>query len=144
MRVGIVSDATEKYIQSLSRSVRYKDGIEATCLYPLRKQVEDANNTRLASLAGESKIFKDVNTAPFEGDMKKLNDSLIAQDQLELKEGAQVMCIKNLSRDIVNGSLGKVVGFDDSLGNFIGSHRAVKPRSKLMMTQPQAFRLLNF
>ena len=118
MRVGVVSDSTEKYLQSLSRTVNYKDGIDATCLYPLRRQVEDANNTRLASLVGEKEIFKAVNTAPFDGDLKKLNDALIAQDQLELKEGAQVMCIKNLSRDIVNGSLGKVIGFDDNEGIF--------------------------
>ena len=43
--------------------------------------------------------------------VKKLLDNMMALPKLELKIGAQVMLIKNIDKDLVNGSKGKVINF---------------------------------
>ncbi len=45
------------------------------------------------------------------GQLNNLRKSCIAPDKLEIKRDAQVMLIKNISKDLVNGSRGVVVGF---------------------------------
>ncbi|KAH9945603.1 hypothetical protein B0H21DRAFT_694015 [Amylocystis lapponica] len=47
MRLGNMKPATIKAFQSLSRPVTYTDGIEPTELYPIRREVDSANFSRL-------------------------------------------------------------------------------------------------
>lgn len=74
--------------------------------YPLRKELEAANNGRLNSLSGEPHIFRSVD----EGN-SYLYNKCIAPEILTLKVGAQVMLVKNLTAKLVNGSRGVVSRF---------------------------------
>jgi hypothetical protein len=74
--------------------------------FPLRNQVEIANNDRLRHLTGATHRY----TANDWGDQPRLNGCM-APVELELKMDAQVMLIKNLTPSLVNGSTGIVIGF---------------------------------
>ena len=84
--------------------------------YALRAQVDEANARRLAHLDGPISVFKAMDEARDEWSHSKLKDLLVPQ-VLQLKVGAQVMLIKNIDETLVNGSLGKVVGFSDMTKN---------------------------
>ncbi|PIL30943.1 hypothetical protein GSI_07112 [Ganoderma sinense ZZ0214-1] len=120
MRFGKMDAQTTLSFRKLSRPVQYDDGIEPTELYPTRNEVDSANTARLAKLAGQPKDYpaKDSpgrdehgNPFPFERVERALRD-MVAPKKLPLKVGAQVMLIKNIIQGLlVNGSIGKVVGF---------------------------------
>ncbi|KAH8196446.1 hypothetical protein TruAng_009378 [Truncatella angustata] len=110
MRLGRVSDETVQTFKGLSRPIAYADGLDATELFPTRQEVERSNEMRLRSLPGEVRAFP----AEDSGDPNvrdKLLENMMAPKVIELKKGAQVMLIKNLDDTLVNGSLGKVMGF---------------------------------
>ncbi|KAI8848424.1 hypothetical protein BC829DRAFT_490028, partial [Chytridium lagenaria] len=76
-------------------------------------QVNDANLRRLEMLPGNVVVY----TTTDEGHkwaLEKLSEYCPAPARVELKIGAQVMLIKNTSKQLVNGSLGKVSGFSES------------------------------
>ncbi|CAO3621906.1 unnamed protein product [Cunninghamella echinulata] len=105
MRLGKLSEEAIQLFKSLDRSLP-ESTIEPTELYPLRRQVEMSNNTRLEALKGDYKSFSAVDT----GDKTKV-EWCIAPATIRLKKSAQVMLLKNFDSKLVNGSLGVVVGF---------------------------------
>ncbi|TPX77514.1 hypothetical protein CcCBS67573_g01230 [Chytriomyces confervae] len=118
MRNGLVTPATESRLRALSRPIVFptgKEDIVPTELFATRNQVDACNRLHLNALPGE--IW--AHNAKLEGDdmyADKLKDCL-APERLELKVGAQVMLIKNLPDiSLVNGSLGRVIGFDSVNG----------------------------
>jgi len=114
MRLNDMSPRTIEKFRSLSRTPSYADNsIEPTRLYSLRNQVDAANNDRLQHLKGPIHRY----TASDWGDASKLNGCM-APTELELKLDAQVMLIKNLTPNLVNGSTGIVVGFTNE-GKFM-------------------------
>ncbi|SJL04598.1 uncharacterized protein ARMOST_07966 [Armillaria ostoyae] len=76
-------------------------------LFPLRKNVAEANLTHLMNL--KSQIFKYVATDS--GPHKLLLDSLLVEPSIMLRLGTQVMLIKNINKSLVNGLVGTVIGF---------------------------------
>ncbi len=58
----------------------------------------------------------------------------MATEELSLKKGAQVMLIKNIDQDLVNGSLGKVLGFMDE--NTFGRYTADEDAFRLVQETP--------
>ncbi|TQS36743.1 hypothetical protein Golomagni_02798 [Golovinomyces magnicellulatus] len=112
MRLGKITEKTELTFKSLNRSVA-SDGLEATELFPTRREVENANASRMQNLNGESHkylardggLVKDVKIRD------KLLSNMMAPKVLELKKGAQVMLIKNMDDGLVNGTIGKVRSF---------------------------------
>lgn len=86
-----------------------------TARFPTRAEVDGSNNTRMRHLHGESVAFeaRDAGTITDRTQRDKLLSNCMAPPCLSLKLGAQVMLIKNLDESLVNGSLGKVVGFMD-------------------------------
>lgn len=110
MRLGRVSNETVQAFKNLSRPLVFDDGLDATELFPTRFEVERANDMRLRALPHPSFRFD----ADDSGDPQirdKLLENMMAPKTIELKKGAQVMCIKNMDDTLVNGSLGKVRGF---------------------------------
>lgn len=78
--------------------------------FPTRYEVERSNESRLRNLPGESYRYESQDT----GDQNirdKLLANMMAPKSIDLKKGAQVMLIKNMDDTLVNGSLGKVIGF---------------------------------
>lgn len=110
MRLGRVSEDTIQTFRKLSRRLEYDDGISATELFPTRQEVESSNLTRLRALPGEVRTFPAIDS----GDPNirdRLLENMMAPKLIDLKKDAQVMLIKNLDETLVNGSLGKVIGF---------------------------------
>ena len=69
-----------------------------------------SNQRRLAALPEKSHKFPAMDTGP-QDTRERLLANMMAPPVLELKKGAQVMLIKNMDDTLVNGSLGKVIGF---------------------------------
>ena len=110
--MGVASRAAVATFNGLRRSLPAVDGIVPTELFPLRKEVENANKMKLDALKTESYTYesRDTGTAPDERRATILK-SMVAQRVLEIKTDAQVMLIKNVDENLVNGSVGRVLGF---------------------------------
>lgn len=115
-------------------------GLVATQLVPRRREADAINRTAMQQLEGEIRVYtmrraKDVpiskgskadsnepiDTSPTaqEAEVGRLKENLMVGDRLELKIGAQVMCVANIEMEgpkpIVNGSQGIVREFRDGL-----------------------------
>jgi ATP-dependent DNA helicase PIF1 len=83
--------------------------------FPTRAEVDRANETKMAKLAGMKYTFTAVDSGTVTDPVQRgrLLANCMAPPVLELKKGSQVMLIKNMEETLVNGSLGKVVAFMD-------------------------------
>ena len=72
-------------------------------LYSHVAQVDAANASRLQNLTGECKVYKAVDSTKVESEVKILNDTR-APLELCLKVDAQVMLLKNVDTQLVNGN----------------------------------------
>lgn len=81
--------------------------------FPTRAEVDAANNMRMRSLHGTTRTYeaRDGGTMTDIGQRTKLLANCLAAERIELKKGAQVMLIKNIDEQLVNGSLGRVCAF---------------------------------
>src|SRR5271154_3787748 len=112
MRLGTLSQASIQKFRALQRKPQFDDNMEPTELFPKRKQVDSANNTRLAALPGQLHTFQaEEGGSMMPPQRDRLLENCMAPKVLELKKDAQVMLIKNMDENLVNGSLGKVIGF---------------------------------
>lgn len=113
MREGRLTPASIKAFQQLHRPMEFSDEIDSTELFPTRTEVERANSTKMSQLVGEIKTFeaRDGGTIADKTMRDKLLQNCMAPEIIHLKKGAQVMLIKNIDESLVNGSLGKVIGF---------------------------------
>lgn len=138
MRFGQLSVASVREFKKLDREVVYSDGLAPTELWPLRQDVSQSNSRRLIQLRGDPHHFKAEDSVgqSWRGtpdQLQKELNNMLAEPRLELKEEAQVMLLKvrpssgcsklqalltdsvaesqNYDDDLVNGSVGKVLGF---------------------------------
>ena len=83
--------------------------------FPRREDVERSNSTRMRQLTGEVRTYvsSDGGSIRDDNQREKMLSNFMAPKTLELKLDAQVMLIKNVDETLVNGSMGKVVGFAD-------------------------------
>lgn len=87
---------------------------KATKLYSRNINVDAINDSELASIHGQEKIFTMTNSG-ISALVDGLKKSCLAPEQLKLKIGAEVMFVKNdLLGSYVNGTRSVVVGFDKS------------------------------
>ncbi|KAI7953360.1 hypothetical protein MJO28_005907 [Puccinia striiformis f. sp. tritici] len=119
IRVGLVSPQTKEIMASLTKPVKYDDGIVPTELYPRKVDVAEANQFHLRNLNQPEKVFdcEDSRTSSCTISLSELSRNLdrntLASHKLILKLGAQVMLIKNIrDQKLVNGSVGIVIGFE--------------------------------
>ncbi|PBK89495.1 hypothetical protein ARMGADRAFT_1047109 [Armillaria gallica] len=108
--IGQPSTEAITLFNSLSRPLLLSSdslSVMPTELFPLRKNVAEANLTHLMDL--KSQIFKYVATDS--GSHKLLLDSLLVEQSITLRLDAQVMLIKNVNESLVNGLVGTVIGF---------------------------------
>jgi ATP-dependent DNA helicase PIF1 len=141
IRVGKLYTSSYKLLMTRVGVKNTNELIKPTILYPKRRDVESINSAEMAKLTGKEYVYNlsvindisignknkkyssydagasssssaadEVNT---EIAIKQLRGSIIADDKLVLKVGAQVMCIANIDVDganpVVNGSQGVVV-----------------------------------
>lgn len=105
---------TQKTFQMLNERLN-KDidmDIEPTKLRTHNKDADAHNIFELNKLSGEEYVY-DMHSEGVPKLVKDLKRSCLAYETLRLKIGAVVMFIKNnFGRKYVNGTLGKVIGFD--------------------------------
>ncbi|XP_038179827.1 ATP-dependent DNA helicase PIF1 [Arvicola amphibius] len=112
VRLGRCSDEVTRQLRATAAHKVGRDGIVATRLCTHQDDVALTNERRLKELPGEVHSFEAIDSDP------ELSRTLDAQCPvsrvLQLKLGAQVMLVKNLSvsRGLVNGARGVVVGFE--------------------------------
>ncbi len=137
IRRGKLSKKSYALLRERVRDPPADDGIVATQLVPRRREADAINQEAMKHLDGEAQVYtmhraKDmpmsnadscalVDTSPSaqEAEVSRLRDNVMVDDRLELKIGAQVMCVANIDmegpRPIVNGSQGVVQEFRDGL-----------------------------
>lgn len=82
--------------------------------FPLRNQVEQSNEKRNRDIKGATHNYTAVDAGLVDPEMRvKLLANMMAPPRLSLKLETQVMLIKNVDETLVNGSVGKVIGFYD-------------------------------
>lgn len=133
IRVGkLYKSAYDKLQEHLNKPLP-SNNFKPTILLPRRKDAELINMTELGKLTGESKVYKmaqakdmpltekdKLNLIGISADQKEMEynflvNNILADQEIVLKIGTQVMCIANIdmesSEQVVNGSQGIVVGF---------------------------------
>jgi len=111
MRLGQLSPVTVERFQTLTRDLGTSDGLRPTELFPLRNQVEEANNRMLNSLQGKVMVYHARDSGVLRD---KMEQNCLAPTTLQLKVGAQVMLLRNQAGGaggLVNGSIGVLTGF---------------------------------
>ncbi len=113
---SVTQEMLDELNQQAVRAVAHDDVLR---LATVNAMVDSVNRNRLAELPAKPKLFK----AHASGDLKAFENTKPAEENLELKEGAQVMFIKNddsspfkdsdgsAIRRWVNGTIGQVVEF---------------------------------
>ncbi|KAF4623088.1 hypothetical protein D9613_002070 [Agrocybe pediades] len=166
MRHGTLTAEDIQVLESLSRPLVYADGIEPSQLFPKRQEVEDYNNRRLAELTGPAYQFpasdeagSDINGMPIPfTNAADLLLRMIALPTLSLKHGkvgAQVLLIRNVKEDLVNGSLGKVInlltirearekGFDVMEISDRSQSNGLRALDSILISHRQAWPLVHF
>ncbi len=103
----------EKHYEELDKCInRNLSGIKATKLYTHNVNVDNENELELSHIEGKEMIYQ-MTSKGHDIIVDILKKSCLAYEQLKLKVGAEVMCIKNnFDKGYVNGSRGKISGFE--------------------------------
>ncbi|HSX17127.1 MAG TPA: HRDC domain-containing protein [Patescibacteria group bacterium] len=111
IRKGVLTRNQLDTLQARARAV--EDPFAArTRLLTVNVDVDSVNNAQLDELEGDVHEYE-METHGAKQYVEQLMRSCLAPEVLRLKEGAQVMCIKNATdRKYANGSLGSVIGFE--------------------------------
>jgi ATP-dependent DNA helicase PIF1 len=163
IRIGNVNDETVRYLrEKCERPLPPNEfGIRPTVLHSKNVNVDRDNSIDLNKLPGESVSYSALDQVEVEKGSgpwvkKQLQgnsffSACIAEQDLQLKIGAQVMLIKNLNQNsrLANGSRGKVIGFrtvknsassDDNLLPGVDKYPVVQFKNGLQQViKPQKF-----
>ncbi|KAL1944914.1 hypothetical protein VTO73DRAFT_2534 [Trametes versicolor] len=138
MRFGRLTDKSIQRFKALSRDIVYEDGLGATELFPRREDVERSNGVRMTGITGKEQVYSayDGGTVTDLQQREKMLANFMPPKRLVLKEGAQVMLIKNMDEMLVNGTMGKILRFVDPAApldhedGLLGGKPPSKPASK--------------
>ncbi|CAB5383390.1 unnamed protein product [Rhizophagus irregularis] len=137
VRFGELSEKSMALANELNKKPVYPDdGIRPTLLFPKNDMVNTANILELNKIPNKSYVYKAMDwELPYQGQLEILRKGCLAPEKLKIKRGAQVMLIKNLSRELVNGSRGVVVGFYEAVSqtnmyNGEDEHPVIRPLLK--------------
>jgi ATP-dependent DNA helicase PIF1 len=91
-----------------------EEGISVTRLYAHNVDVDRINQTHLQAIDEKARRYQ-MSSGGAAPKVEQLMKSVLAPEILELKHDAEVMFVANdFAKGFVNGSRGRVVGFDDS------------------------------
>ena len=109
IRAGEVEEEHYLVLQESSKKPHEEDHIK---LYTHNENVDEINRKAFSALKGDVKVYE-MATRGKGPILASLKNNCLAEESLELKIGAKVICIKNdMERKYVNGSMGIVVAFD--------------------------------
>jgi ATP-dependent DNA helicase PIF1 len=136
IRLGETSSLDLKVVKELEKPLSLpNDGIKATQLYATNEEANKVNQEELEKLPYQFYLFQALD---WEDSYKRLPELLRncrASRELTLKKGAQVMLIKNLTPQLVNGSQGVVIGFERKEVK-INDYQAGKKITTVKLTLP--------
>lgn len=113
IRSGELTEATIELLKDRLEAT-VPDHITPTRLYTHNIDVDVVNNAELEKLSGAAKVFEMTSSGKKDA-IASLKKYCLAPEQLKLKVGAAVMCVKNnIKAGYVNGTLGTVTGFDEA------------------------------
>jgi len=113
IRAGEVSESS---ISLLDEAVYNRFKQDPTKLYTHNFDVDRLNQRELESLAGEEEVFV-ARSKGNDGLIEMLKKSVLAPENLCLKENAKVMFVRNKhDQGYMNGTMGIVTGFSDETG----------------------------
>jgi len=124
IRVGAVTEEVIEYMKKLEEKKDFKGDSGPVELFATKNRTEVYNKSKLAKIEEEVVVYiaKDIYTKNNRGKTYLL-DSCQAPPRLELKKGAQVMLVKNITKDLVNGTVGLIIGFSNRIqGNAPGTN----------------------
>lgn len=110
IRAGEVEEEHYLVLQESNKKPHVEDHIK---LYTHNENVDEINRKAFNALEGDVKVYEMVTRGkgPI---LASLKNNCLADEKLELKIGAKVICIKNDNeRRYVNGSMGVVVDFEN-------------------------------
>ncbi|XP_060030300.1 ATP-dependent DNA helicase PIF1 [Erinaceus europaeus] len=112
VRLGRCSEEVTRQLRATAAHKVGRDGIVATRLCTHQDDVALTNERCLQELPGEVHSFEAMDSDPEQA--RTLDAQCPVSQLLQLKLGAQVMLVKNLAvtRGLVNGARGVVVGFE--------------------------------
>jgi len=118
VRVGVVSDETDRLLKSRIGLDFSKEEIQPTKIFTRRAMVDKINKEGLDAIKGESRTYKittkgSCSSTSIKSAIEKMDDNAQYEKELVLKVGAQVMLIANINVEagLVNGRLGIVTKF---------------------------------
>lgn len=107
IRIGEPDNHACEFVQRLSRPIASHNDIGVVNLFPLRREADEYNASKLDLLTSRPHTYKAIDY----GD-KALLAHCIAPRSVVLKTGAQVMVNRNISSMVVNGTVGTVLAFE--------------------------------
>lgn len=127
MRLGKLAPETIQAFSKLERTPSLPEGIVPTELYAVRSDVDKANQMRLDALQTEMRTYTSLDDGSLPPDqLQRTLENFMPSRRIALKKGAQVMLIKNVDRELSNGSVGTVLDFvdDESFKELYGEEDA--------------------
>ncbi len=112
IRSGEVSDSSQDLLMEKLEDSQHRQDEQSIKLFTHNADVEAVNLEMLANLEGKTEHYY----AYLDGDdslVESLRKSVLAPEHLKLKEGAQVIFVKNnFELGYLNGTLGTIIGFN--------------------------------
>lgn len=137
VRLGMVEegDENDEFLHSLEREPEYDDDEKPVELMSRRDMAETINQERLNCLDADSEeMYSAVDTIRVPKARQALEQTP-PQAELRLRIGAQVMLVKNMSNELVNGTAGVVTGFTKNVDmNESGMGTIKLPKVKFTMS----------
>lgn len=110
IRSGEVEEEHFEYLKNANEVLHTKDHIK---LYTHNENVDEINRKAFNEIKGEVRTYQMI-TKGSAKILDSLKNNCLAEENLQLKVGAKVICIKNSpERLYVNGSMGKVSSFNN-------------------------------
>lgn len=115
IRIGRVTDEITTKLLATAHQKIESEGILATRLCSHTNDSNLINESKLKQLKGDEKVYTAEDSEPYS--QSQLDSQTIAPFKLILKEGAQVMLLKNIniSAGLVNGARGVIIRFENGL-----------------------------
>ena len=113
IRDNMIDEAKEILLNSEYSENQLSGNMTPTKLYTHNADVDNINSIELGKINGEEFTYQMTSRGPKEL-VASLKKSCLSPEKLFLKQGAQVMFIKNnFEAGYVNGTQGKVIGFNN-------------------------------
>lgn len=118
IRIGLVDDKVLSFIEKVSRPVEYPEDLLPVNIYSIRSKADRFNNATLNKIKGQHQRYVAVDSSTASMGTEPRESDCPAPETLDLKIGAQVMLIRNLTSKLTNGTIGVVTRYislpDDS------------------------------